>query len=638
MIFSASVCFLISFDICLSADLKGLSIYSDENYNFINLDFSEGTTEGGDVGSDSDLNVFVQLQDIIEYREKEQDIPKKGRVVSIGSLANDEVIQVNDGTWLARSKHFIRRIEISRSDGGAPFTNPNPSWRSLQKVFVIPAHEDVDVDSDEEDDCDDRHSVTTVESLFGQADEPSPAETSLEDDTGGDVSVRMTSCGSTRITRETERKQIKREEEFLDKRRPTEKYLRWANPTEYKSAKDTVNRYYLECLQFGIVDDFNRIKLFDAPTKEEYDKREKMLYNKINYRNNKNFVKLQITAPITFMDNVQFGKRIAAKETHRQRRTLEELLKFEHRMRTLILRTCSICRENKLEFSDNNEVLRNGSSVLDETQPLQNPQSESYRCSKCTKNKLKAEEDYYLTSNLHPVWYERCQDGTLKIGNDGKPIARYDIPFELKCLTMAEKLLIRRCSPLIPSHHIKNGVYGIQGHCVCFPQDIEQMCSDLPQQQSNMVIFVRHLNNRISGDNHSTHFKVNKEKVIRALKWLKVHHRGYHNITITESNLDWIEGDSVYDSANKYEFKTKYQKRDAVYDTNEVVSSNQCKDNDGDDDNGMTLETVHPNYKQNVPNPAQSEIIRSFMKRAKTTNDAHKVLDFPPVDQNDPMK
>eukprot|EP00985_Skeletonema_marinoi_P014655 scaffold7470_cov68-Skeletonema_marinoi.AAC.1 len=170
---------------------------------------------------------------------------------------------------------------------------------------------------------------------------------------------------------------------------------------------------------------------------------------------------------------------------------------------------------------------------------------------------------------------------------------------------MAEKLLIRRCSPLIPSHHIRNGVYGIFGHCVTFAQDIDSMCTDLPQKQSNMVIFVRNLSNRLSGEIHTQHFKVNKDKVLSALRWLKVHRVGYKDITINSSNLDWIKKDTnssnldwikkdtVYDVARQYTMQAKQSKRDGVHEATETVSGNQCT---GDDDrNELSFSTVHPN-------------------------------------------
>jgi hypothetical protein len=44
----------------------------------------------------------------------------------------------------------------------------------------------------------------------------------------------------------------------------------------------------------------------------------------------------------------------------------------------------------------------------------------------------------------------------------------FDLPKELAHLTMAEKLLIQRVSPLVPVIHIKNGILGVRGHIVSF--------------------------------------------------------------------------------------------------------------------------------------------------------------------------
>ena len=370
------------------------------------------------------------------------------------------------------------------------------------------------------------------------------------------------------------------------------------------------------------MDKFYEKEPHDAPSYTEFKKTVKSLRELVNYRIKTNAISLTIKTDIVFMDNPCYNEHGQSRETKRSRQTVEEIYKFEYRMRTLQLQTCSVCRENKLEFSskDKRHDMHESGKVV---------------CETC-RTKKHEESDYFLKNNLHPVWHERDSDGCIKTDEDGKPVVRHDIPHELKCLTMAEKLLIRRCSPLIPSHHIKNGIYGLNGHCVCFPQDIDAMCSDLPQTQSNMVIFVRHISNRDSGVSHSRHFKVNKRKVLAALRWLKLHHRGYHDITITESNLDWIKEGSVYDVANNYTLRTKPSRRDAVTDSRETVSGNQC--GTGVDDDELEMETVHPNYKDNVPNESQSEIIKEFEAIAEETNQKDKILDFPPIDHNQPKK
>ena len=314
-----------------------------------------------------------------------------------------------------------------------------------------------------------------------------------------------------------------------------------------------------------------------------------------------------------------------SRETNRQRRNIEEIFKFEYKMRTLQLETCKVCLENKLVFS------KKEAWSMDAEGEIGNVTCDNCRTNKCS------ETDYYLKMNLQPIWFERRADGDLRLDEEGNPVPRYDIPNELKSLTMAEKLLIRRCSPLIPSHHIKNGTYGIFGHCVAFPQNIDEMCMDLPQKESNMVIFIRQVSNRVTGVSHSQHFRVNKNKVLTALRWLKKHHRGYHDITITESNLDWIKEESVFNVAKKYTMNMRPSKRDAVADAEEAVSSNQCTTSRGEDQD-VDIETVHPNYKDDKPNEEQSEIIKGFQKIAKDSNQSNKVLKFPPIDHTKPLK
>ena len=76
-----------------------------------------------------------------------------------------------------------------------------------------------------------------------------------------------------------------------------------------------------------------------------------------------------------------------------------------------------------------------------------------YTCKKCLKRK---DNDYYLRNNLHPVWFEVNEDGSYKLDEAGKKIPHFEIPHELKRLTVAERLLIRRCATFVPSVHLSN--------------------------------------------------------------------------------------------------------------------------------------------------------------------------------------
>lgn len=591
--------------------------------------------------TDNDLNTYIQLGDVIEYRANKHDIPNKGEIISIGVLSADKIIQVTGGTWLFRGIHQVKRVEIKRQYEDRRLPNPNPMWKSLNKVEVIPAYEDVLSDSEDDE-------VRGTDSNLNRDD----MDIDDQDVEGGDIPQlpkntdrskrserERTSDGSTNHSVSTNNRRIKNEEAKLNRRRRTENYIWWAERgKEYNKARDSINFMYYESLCFGIVDKFYEKAMFSAKSKEEFKKRQKAMRKVISrhHKRHAKRLKLNINNPeFTFMGNTYHGERSRSQETFRTRQTIEEILSFEYKMKTLELQTCSVCRENRLEFNCNESEESNAPSLRSTNEA--HCGKKELICDNCIKNKHQA-SGYYLEKNLQPIWYERDKEGGIRLDQFGEPVVRYDIPQELQQLTMAEKLLIRRCSPLIPSHHIKNGIYGIDGHCVAFPQNIGPMCTDLPQKQSDMVIFVRHISNRKNGTSHSQHFKVNKVKVIEALKWLKKHHRGYHDITITESNLDWIEGDSVYDSVNRHEIHSKPSRRDAMVDAPEVVSDNQCKEPEKDEEDEYDLEVVGPNYKDDTPNPEQSETIKEFQKIARDTNQTEKMLDFPFIDHGQPLK
>ncbi|KAL7501728.1 hypothetical protein ACHAWX_000326, partial [Stephanocyclus meneghinianus] len=73
-------------------------------------------------------------------------------------------------------------------------------------------------------------------------------------------------------------------------------------------------------------------------------------------------------------------------------------------------------------------------------------------CSECKRKGClkKNGKDYYKDNHLLPIWYERDSDGSFKLNNEGEKIMRYSVPEKLSSLTMAEKLLIRRCAPFVP--------------------------------------------------------------------------------------------------------------------------------------------------------------------------------------------
>ena len=158
-------------------------------------------------------------------------------------------------------------------------------------------------------------------------------------------------------------------------------------------------------------------------------------------------------------------------------------------------------------------------------------ESDKYQCSSCRNLSIssfwKSKHDMLL-----PVWYD---------DNDN---VQYHVPIELQNLRLGEQLLIQRLSCFVPIVHIKHGIMGIHGNCVCFRQDTAEVCNVLPRTRVNAVKIIRSYNNKeISGIQNYNIFVIRRDVVLRALRWLKKYHKWYRDdpdLVIQESNLDWM--------------------------------------------------------------------------------------------------
>jgi len=117
----------------------------------------------------------------------------------------------------------------------------------------------------------------------------------------------------------------------------------------------------------------------------------------------------------------------------------------------------------------------------------------------------------------------------------------FDLPKELVHLTMAEKLLIQRVSPLVPVIHIKNGILGVRGHIVSFFQDISSITTILPRLPSEVsIVKVIHASQTRCGNELRKTFIVDRERLLKALLWLKKYNYLYKDIIIDETRLSWM--------------------------------------------------------------------------------------------------
>lgn len=154
-------------------------------------------------------------------------------------------------------------------------------------------------------------------------------------------------------------------------------------------------------------------------------------------------------------------------------------------------------------------------------------------CKHCKTNNLTKQR--CLEERLLPVWYDTIDDAR------ACRHAHFDLPSELIDLTDAEKMLIQKYSIYVPLHHIKKGTMGYKGHVCCFPQQLESVCNILPRLPKDVsIVKLLRTYKDSSGIGKTRLLSVRKDKVLKALKWLKIHSLEYKDIVIEETNLDWM--------------------------------------------------------------------------------------------------
>ena len=119
----------------------------------------------------------------------------------------------------------------------------------------------------------------------------------------------------------------------------------------------------------------------------------------------------------------------------------------------------------------------------------------------------------------------------------------YPIPQELKNLTQVEELLISQYIPFMSVSRRPFGQYAYSGHTINFPQDLSELCSTLPRLSSEVNVIV--LKKRGSQQANEETFRVRRDKVCKALSWLKAHNQYYQAINISDDRLALLPGEKI---------------------------------------------------------------------------------------------
>lgn len=120
----------------------------------------------------------------------------------------------------------------------------------------------------------------------------------------------------------------------------------------------------------------------------------------------------------------------------------------------------------------------------------------------------------------------RCakEKTSIKIFSSDNNMDPKSVPSELQDPTIVEQQLISRISPAINIHMLKHGGIASSGHCVTFPQQINEPATDLPKLPSeiNIILKVK----RKGKNDSSKEYRVRRYTVQNALWWLKKQQSG----------------------------------------------------------------------------------------------------------------
>ena len=102
-----------------------------------------------------------------------------------------------------------------------------------------------------------------------------------------------------------------------------------------------------------------------------------------------------------------------------------------------------------------------------------------------------------------------------------------DVPDILSDMSDAEQMLIARLAPTVHVHLLKHGGIASKGHCIAFPQAVQEPATILPRLPAEVdIIRVR----RQGKDDTHKDFRVRRHRVEGALRWLKDNNPAYGDV------------------------------------------------------------------------------------------------------------
>ena len=146
-----------------------------------------------------------------------------------------------------------------------------------------------------------------------------------------------------------------------------------------------------------------------------------------------------------------------------------------------------------------------------------------------------------MNVNSHQIC-KRCKSdkNQIKLFSPENNMDPQKLPTELSGLTIIEHQPICRISPCMNVHMLKHGGIASSGHCITFPQELNEPAKIFPRLHNEInLIRVR----RIGKNETSKDYSVRRFKVQNALLFLKQNNPAYSDIIISQERLNSLPED-----------------------------------------------------------------------------------------------
>ena len=178
---------------------------------------------------------------------------------------------------------------------------------------------------------------------------------------------------------------------------------------------------------------------------------------------------------------------------------------FEVEQMTYAFFFCEVCKERRLECKGTRDM-----------------------CTRCRRDK-----------KVPKVWSGE---------NNMDPMA---VPEILCNMSDAEQMLIARLAPTVHVHLLKHGGIASKGHCIAFPQAVQEPATILPRLPAEVdIIRVR----RQGKDDTHKDFRVRRHHVEGALRWLKDNNPAYGDVVIDGTRIENLPEDGELPNLRTVEF------------------------------------------------------------------------------------